>query len=383
LEDVWEIAVNLETRLPSPLWEAIRANYEKRNFSGAILDAFYFLSELLRNKSGLEGDGASLIGQAFGGAAPKIKLNRLQTESEQNVQRGMEQLLRGFYQCIRNPRSHDKVSDSEDDAQTLIMFVGYLVRQIDQAKARFSRPDFIRRVLDPDFVPQERYAELLISEIPQRARLDVFLDLYRESDSWKPEHMRIFLKALLGKLNDDDIRQLCEVITEDLAISEEELTVRVILGSFPPSLWPRIGEASRLRVENKIIRSVRDGRYDSSFRCRSGSLGTWSTSIFPFMMLKNEMLDAIASKIWSSSSEERAYVFRYLFNSLQNLSETVPPRIATALCNRLKIGDTEVHGQLEFAPPWDEGIWPEELKKAYLSFQASEPAKSFDDDIPF
>ena len=146
--------MNLETRLPEPLWEAVRANCEKRNFTGAILDAFYFLSELLRNKSGTEGDGASLIGQALGGAAPKIKLNRLQTESELNVQRGMEQLLRGLYQSIRNPRSHDKIADSEEDAQTLIMFVGYLVKQIDQAKAQFSCPDFVRRVLDPDFVPQ-------------------------------------------------------------------------------------------------------------------------------------------------------------------------------------------------------------------------------------
>lgn len=380
-----ETAVNLETRLPDPLWEAVRANYEKRNFTGAILDAFYFLSELLRNKSGTEGDGASLIGQALGGAAPKIKLNRLQTESEQNVQRGMEQLLRGLYQFVRNPRSHDKVADSEDDAQTLIMFVGYLVRQIDLAKAQFSRPDFVRRVLDPDFVPQERYSELLVSDIPLRARLDVFFDLYRESESWKPEHMRLFLKVLLGQLSDDEIRQICEALTEDLATTEAESTVRVVLGSFPPSLWPRIGEAARLRVENKVIRSVRDGRVESSSeRCRGGVLGTWSTGIFPVMTLKREMIDAIAGKIWSRSSEELAYVFRYLFNSLQNLSEAVPPRIAAALCSRLKAGDADVHGQLAFAPPWDEEIWPEELKKAYSSFQVREPARDFDeDDIPF
>jgi len=316
--------VNLETRLSEALWEAVRANYEKRNFTGAILDAFYFLSELLRNKSGTEGDGAPLIGQALGGAAPKIKLNRLQTESEWNVQRGMEQLLRGLYQAVRNPRSHDKIADPEDDAQILIMFVGYLVKQIDQAKAQFSRPDFVRRVLDPDFVPQERYAELLVADIPPRARLDVFLDLYRETENWKPEHMRLFLKALFGHLSEDEIRQVCEVITEDLKTSDAESTVRVLLGSFPSDLWPKIGEAACLRVENKVIRSVCDGRYEQSARrCRSGALGTWSTSIFGVMTLKDEMITAIASKLWSSASEERAYVFQYLFHSLEALSKTV------------------------------------------------------------
>lgn len=376
--------MNIETRLPSQLWEAVRANYEKRNFTGAILDAFYFLSELLRNKSGTEGDGASLIGQALGGAAPKIKLNRLQTESEQNVQRGMEQLLRGLYQCVRNPRSHDKVSDSESDAQTLIIFLGYLVAQIDQAKARFSRSDFVRRVLDPDFVPQERYAELLVLDIPSRVRLDVFLDLYRESENWNPEYMRIFLKVLIGSLSEDEIRQVCDVLTQDLETSEEESRARVVLASFPPSLWQKIGEAARLRIENKVIRSVRDGRFESSSgRCRAGALGTWSASIFPVMTLKNEMIEAIAIKIWSRSEEERAYVFRYFFNSLQGLSETVPPRIATALCGRLKAGDGEIHAHLAFAPPWEEELWPEDLKSAYSSFQASESAKDFDDDIPF
>ncbi|MFT7193679.1 MAG: hypothetical protein ACI8U1_001308, partial [Rheinheimera aquimaris] len=380
----WREAVNLETRLPSHVWEAVRANYEKRNFTGAILDAFYFLSELLRNKSGTEGDGASLIGLALGGTVPKIKLNRLQTESELSVQRGMEQLLRGLYQSVRNPRSHDKVVDSEDDAQTLILFVGYVVKQIDQAKAQFSRSDFVRRVLDPDFVPQERYAELLVLDIPPRARFDVFLDLYRENEEWKAENMRLFLKALFETLNEDDIQKISEVVTEDLKTCDAESTIRAVLGSFPPSLWPQVGEAARLRVENKIIRSVRDGRYENaSEQCRSGALGTWSTHIFAVMTLKDEMLGVIASKIWSRSSEERAYVFRYLFNNLPDLSPMVPERIASALCSRLNAGDVEVHGLLGFLPPWDEVNWPEKLKNAYSSFKTAEPVKDSDNEIPF
>jgi hypothetical protein len=265
------------------------------------------------------------------------------------------------------------------------MFVGYLVKQIDHAKAQFSRPDFVRRVLDPDFVPQERYAELLVSDIPPRARLDVFLDLYRENENWKPEHMRVFLKVLFGNLGDDEIRQACEVITEDFKTSDTESAVGVMLGSFPPALWPRIGEAARLRVENKIIRSVRDGRYESSSgKCLSGALGTWATNIFSVLTLKDEMIGAVASKLWSSAATERAYVFRYLFHSLQTLSETVPPHIASALSSRLKAGDKYVHMALGIDPPWGESVWPEELKKAYASFNDAEPTNGFEDDnIPF
>jgi uncharacterized protein (TIGR02391 family) len=97
--------MNLETTIQPRLWDVIRASIESRNFSAAVLDAIHFLSDVIRERSGLEGDGVALIGAAFGGNSPKLKVNRLQTESEQNVQRGVESLLRGVFQAIRNPRS--------------------------------------------------------------------------------------------------------------------------------------------------------------------------------------------------------------------------------------------------------------------------------------
>ena len=109
--------MNLETSLEPRLWEAVRANIETRNFTGAILDGIHLLSDIIRERSGLEGDGVQLIGAAFGGASPKLKVNRLQTETEQNVQRGTEAMLRGLYQAIRNPRSHGAHEDDEQENQ--------------------------------------------------------------------------------------------------------------------------------------------------------------------------------------------------------------------------------------------------------------------------
>ena len=54
--------MNLQTKLDARLWEAIRSTYDARNFSASILDAIHFLSELIRERSGLEGDGANLVG---------------------------------------------------------------------------------------------------------------------------------------------------------------------------------------------------------------------------------------------------------------------------------------------------------------------------------
>ena len=104
--------MNLETNIRESLWAAIQTNYENHNYTGAILDAMHFLSNLLRDKTGLEDDGVSLVGQALGGRNPKLKVNKLQSESDKNVQKGVEQILRGLYQAIRNPRSHEKYQGS-------------------------------------------------------------------------------------------------------------------------------------------------------------------------------------------------------------------------------------------------------------------------------
>jgi uncharacterized protein (TIGR02391 family) len=114
--------LNLEPRLDRRLWAAIDNAYQGSNYTGAILDAIHFLGELMREKTGLDGDGVALVGQAFGGQNPLLKITKLQTESDVSIQKGVEAFLRGLYQGIRNPRSHEKYVDNLEDAEALILF---------------------------------------------------------------------------------------------------------------------------------------------------------------------------------------------------------------------------------------------------------------------
>lgn len=98
----------------------------RNNYTGAIIDSIMYINNRIREKADLQNDGISLVGAAFGGNEPKIKLNKLQTESEHNVQKGVEQILRGIIQGIRNPRSHEKFDDSLEHANSIILFISYL-----------------------------------------------------------------------------------------------------------------------------------------------------------------------------------------------------------------------------------------------------------------
>ena len=118
----------IKNEIDVELWEAIQKNYDAENYTGAILDSIFKLTDTIRNKTGLEGDGASLIGQAFGGDDPQIKLNKLQTDSERDIQKGIQEILRGIYSGIRNPRSHDSMKDDKSSADAIITFINYLLK---------------------------------------------------------------------------------------------------------------------------------------------------------------------------------------------------------------------------------------------------------------
>ncbi|MFH0811591.1 MAG: TIGR02391 family protein [Pseudomonadota bacterium] len=99
--------MELQKEITPELFDAIKAHYESGSYSNAILDAMKVLTELIREKAKLDGDGANLVSQAFGGNAPPIKISPMQKVSEIDEQKGFEQLLRGLYVGIRNPRTHE------------------------------------------------------------------------------------------------------------------------------------------------------------------------------------------------------------------------------------------------------------------------------------
>jgi uncharacterized protein (TIGR02391 family) len=172
--------MNLRSEISDRLWEAIANTYENGNYAHSVVDSIHVLTNTLREKSGLDGDGNPLVGGALGGDTPKIKLNSLQTDTEKNIQKGFEAILRGTYSAIRNPRSHEAASDRREDADAIICFVNYLLTVLDASKEAFTTEAFIKQIGDTDFVDSERYSGILLSEIPPSRVGDTLIAIYSQ-----------------------------------------------------------------------------------------------------------------------------------------------------------------------------------------------------------
>jgi uncharacterized protein (TIGR02391 family) len=372
--------MNLESRLDKRLWDAISGNIQSRNFTGAILDAIHLLGELIRDKSGLEADGAQLIGQALGGENPKLRISRMQTESEINIQRGTEALLRGVYQGIRNPRSHEKYNDSQNDAEAIILFVDFLIRIIDQSRTLFVKSEFINRVLDDHFPQNLRYAELLVNEIPAKHRLDVFYEIYRSKANAKPEGLKLFFDALLKLLGPEELRDAVAVIGEELKTTDDESDMRLNIRFFS-TLWPSIPEIARIRVESRLIKSIETGRFDSISRaCMSGGFGTWATRILKDFSLKGELMEAFTDLLRAQNSRAQDYLFEYFFDDLGDVADGPGGLFEVKVIEGLRSGDKRFRDAIGNFSPWPIEEWSPGTREALKEFK---PSEFVDDDIPF
>ncbi len=96
---------------------------------------------------------------------------------------------------------------------------------------------------------------------------------------------------------------------------------------FPPRLWPKIDEIARLRVENKLIHSIKEGRYDADFNQTTSALGTWARDYAKYFTLKVELAESLAEKLGSQDIEAQNYVAKYFFSVLPVL---FPSAVASA-----------------------------------------------------
>lgn len=129
-------AINLR-KLHPHLLKYCKSELLENNYFHAVLEAIKSIASMIRDKTGLQSDGAKLVDEAFGGSAPLLKINSFKTESEKSEQKGFVSLTKGLFGTFRNPVAHAAKIEwnmSEEDAVDLFTLASYVLRRIDNSK---------------------------------------------------------------------------------------------------------------------------------------------------------------------------------------------------------------------------------------------------------
>ena len=234
--------MNLRTQIRAELWDAVSRAYESGVYFSAILESIHYLSDALRERANVDGDGVGLVGQALEGDNPRLRINRFQTESEKGEQKGFAQIVRGIYQGIRNPRSHEQFDDIQANADAIILFVNYILGIISQAKQPFSLDEWVRRVFDDDFVANERYTQLIAAEVPAKKYNEALITIFRNKLNGKGDELKLVFKTLIDRAGDDQIADFLTVVSDELKVVQDEQAIRLTLQVLPERLWGRLDE---------------------------------------------------------------------------------------------------------------------------------------------
>jgi len=311
--------MDLNSEINIELKECIEKNYNNESYSAAIKDSIILLSDVIRNKTGLEGDGAALIGQAFGGNSPKIKLNNLQTDSDKNIQKGMQDLLRGIYSAIRNPRNHDKVEDSKKDADAIILFINYLLKMINKSKLSFEMDAFSNRIFDSHYVITEEYSDLIVKEIPNRQKADVAIRVLLKRIDGNIYALSSFMHSLFKLLSVEEIERIYEVVSDELKFTTDHADIRTIIKILPGGYWNKVDKVVKLRIENILLNDLKQGEYfEKDDQCGSfGALATWLSEDHIERFEKSvDITYEIVKKLRSENIAEVKYVEKYLWSKI-------------------------------------------------------------------
>lgn len=372
-----------QQEMADELWTAVSKNYESENYSGAILDGIFLISKVIRDKTDIDLDGVALVGKIFGGNEPILKINKFRTETEKNEQKGFENILRGIFQGIRNPRAHEKITDDKQTCDSVLLFLNYLLSIINRSKSKFDINDFCQRVFDDDFVESKEYSELLCKEIPNGKYYEVLLEILNRRENAEPSKYFFIVNSLFSKLSEEQQDEILSYVNDILKTSDDNIDFRLFTTVFQKEKWENIDAGARMRAENKLIKSMEKGEFNShKNKCTDGSLGTWLTNISDNLKLKSEFRRTILKKINSDKYEEVEYLLKYFKNDII-LQDAEPEELLINAINKgLRKGDRRIYDLVNLDMSFSDYKWLEKIRESFDNFKEK---KLYDipEDLPF
>ena len=113
-----------------------RKDLLRKNYFEAVFEAAKGMAERVRTLTGLTTDGTELFQTAFNKDANKTYLffNTLTTDSEQNEQNGLKELMNSIFHLVRNPQAHTPKINwiiEEDKALDILTLISFAHKYLD------------------------------------------------------------------------------------------------------------------------------------------------------------------------------------------------------------------------------------------------------------
>lgn len=314
--------MGLENFLCDNFYKSIKLHYDKADYTEAVRDAMFFVSELVREKSGLyDKDGVKLFEAAFLGKNPALRINDGNSETENNIQEGIGFTLKGMTQMIRNPISHEKITISKSEADSILLFTNVIIKKIDNSSGKTLIENYMDIIGLQDFTSSREYSELLVARIPVKKRLELLFSIFEQRGVLKKAPLVNLITTLVDIISPTERKKLIELFDEKLLLCKPDDELAGFINIFFSNFKDDIDAICRLRIEDLVLKSVVGGNFEDQYDFSLGEevdftneKGILAESIADNLLLfqnKEEIIRAMYDKLTKNNSEERFVLTKF------------------------------------------------------------------------
>jgi hypothetical protein len=233
---------------------------------------------------------------------------------------------------------------------------------------------------------------LLVSEIPYDELVNVTISILQDRNKGDPKRLGYFFDAVFNKAEKEQQQLIMKVFSNELKTATSDTDIIGLIRHIKPNLWAMIDEDCKLRIENRIIESVKEGYYKDD-QCKKGALGTWGNSLGQYFKLKNELADALIGLLrpnWYTQNYVGQFYLSYLDSIIEGnyrISKCCENLAYATLGNNAKILKAQLSLYFTSLPnKWRELYLQNALRykdadKEY--YDKLQKLKDVEDDVPF
>mgnify|MGYP000572851086 FL=1 len=385
------------------LKESIKTHYENKDYTEVVRDALLCLTTEIRKKSDLtDSDGVDLINKAFSEKQPLIKINKLETTTDKNKHRGIMDLSKGLIEYFRNPMSHSKQEYSKKVADAILVLLDEVIlEEIIGSKSINSIEDWYLEITNDLFPNTERYAKSLISAIPKNKYYELAVMLYKNRNNITKLKDKI-IDELVNNLSEEEFKDYCEVIENDLFGNITENDVISSLKFISTNIWNKLSDLAKSKVEDVAKEDISNLYIDFEYECgnyipseqKNGYILENSIHILENFSNLQDIIDVIVEKATVNSNEFlQDYLFEKYFFLIMSKSTKKHFDLIDMICDRLRYKNKPmwyeiVKKSLKQLPK--DNYWYTSLSEIFgLEMKKVDPFENFDidkistEDLPF
>lgn len=385
------------------LKESIKTHYENKDYTEVVRDALLCLTTEIRKKSDLtDSDGVDLINKAFSEKQPLIKINKLETTTDKNKHRGIMDLSKGLIEYFRNPMSHSKQEYSKKVADAILVLLDEVIlEEIIGSKSINSIEDWYLEITNDLFPNTERYAKSLISAIPKNKYYELAVMLYKNRNNITKLKDKI-IDELVNNLSEEEFKDYCEVIENDLFGNITENDVISSLKFISTNIWNKLSDLAKSKVEDVAKEDISNLYLDFEYECgnyipseqKNGYILENSIHILENFSNLQDIVDVIVEKATVNSNEFlQDYLFEKYFFLIMSKSTKKHFDLIDMICDRLRYKNKPmwyeiVKKSLKQLPK--DNYWYTSLSEIFgLEMKKVDPFENFDidkistEDLPF